>query len=104
MNAKEDNGHYHQSIQKVHNVHKSSVNYATDSGRICYRENATEIVIMDCLHGKVESKEHQRRSKIDQEVTEIKVENLHFEEEIGNGHLGTCSQTHLLLHLIEGKH
>jgi hypothetical protein len=29
---------------------------------------------------------------------------LHFEEEIGNGHLGTCSQTHLLLHLIEGKH
>lgn len=102
--AKKDDGQDDETIKEVHKVDKGTVDDAAYTRWVGDCKDFVEVILADGLHGQMEGEKHKCRSKVDQEVTEVKVKDLKFEEEVCNCHLWTCGLTHLFLNLLKSKH
>lgn len=90
MNTEVDDSKDHQCIEEVHDTYECLIDYTTDCLRICDCEDIDEVADLYGLHSEVEGEEHQCWCKVDEEITEVEVEDLHFEEEISHCHSFTC--------------
>lgn len=90
MDTEVDDSQDHHCVEEVHDTYKCLVDYATDCLWITDCEDFDEVVNLYGLHCEMEGKQHECWCKVNQEITKVEVEDLHFKEEICHCHCFTC--------------
>lgn len=90
MDAEVDDGQDHHCVEEVHYTDEGLVEDAADCFWIADCEDVDEVIDLYGLHCQVEGEEHECWCKVDEEITKIKVENLHLKKEICDCHCFTC--------------